>query len=291
MYLFRAMFDSYIRSRHLVELDYEQQAMNALAEASDVGVAEAIENARAALAQPDRTRVFLDQRILLEEMGVKLLRLIGFQMSIDEPFLARNPERGALLDKLDRPLNDRLWLEAEFQKILAVEGSDLQLPMIDRIVHWEDPGPGGFYDDLGNATKQPHLVRTSTQWNDPGFVEGPQEAHYRSLNNYSRGQISPLKWSWLDYAQGTPMMVRYEDLPADAKYRLRVTYHGRFAPVMTLTANGHHEIHGALAMPVPVWPVEFDIPHTLTLDGRLELRWDLVDRRGCQVAEVWLMRR
>ncbi|MEO2032480.1 MAG: hypothetical protein ABGZ35_10385 [Planctomycetaceae bacterium] len=291
MYLFRAMFDSYIRSRHLVELGYEQQAMRALSQATDAGVQEAIANARAALAQPDRTRVFLDQRILLEEMGVKLLRLIGFQMSIDEPFLARNPERGALLDKLDRPLNDRLWLEAEFQKISAVEDADLQLAMIDRIVHWEDPGPGGFYDDLGNATKQPHLVRTSTQWNDPGFVRGPQEAHYRSLNNYSRGEISPLKWSWLDYAQGTPMMVRYENLPADAKYRLRVTYHGRFAPVMTLTANGHHELHGALPMPVPVWPVEFDIPHALTRDGRLELRWDLVDRRGCQVAEVWLMRR
>jgi len=274
-----------------VELGYEEQAMKALAQAGELGVEKAIENARAELAQPDRIRVFLDQRVLLEEIGVKLLRLIGFQMSIDEPFLARNPERGALLDKLDRPLNDRLWLQGELQKISATKDSATQLEMIDRILHWEDPGPGGFYDDLGNSTKQPHLVRTSTRWDDPGFVRGPQEAHFRSLNNYSRGQVSPLKWSWLDYAQGTPMMVRYKDLPADAKYRLRVTYHGRFAPVMTLTANGHHEIHGALAMPEPVWPVEFDIPHVLTRNGKLELRWDLVDRRGCQVAEVWLMRR
>lgn len=291
MYLFRATFDAYIRARHLVELGYEEQAMKALAQAGELGVEKAIENARAELAQPDRIRVFLDQRVLLEEIGVKLLRLIGFQMSIDEPFLARNPERGALLDKLDRPLNDRLWLQGELQKISATKDSATQLEMIDRILHWEDPGPGGFYDDLGNSTKQPHLVRTSTRWDDPGFVRGPQEAHFRSLNNYSRGQVSPLKWSWLDYAQGTPMMVRYKDLPADAKYRLRVTYHGRFAPVMTLTANGHHEIHGALAMPEPVWPVEFDIPHVLTRNGKLELRWDLVDRRGCQVAEVWLMRR
>ena len=290
MYLFRATFDAYIRSRHLAELGYEKQAMQALAQAGEVGVAKAIENARAALAQPDRNRVFLDQRVLLEEIGVKLLRLIGFQMSIDEPFLARNPERGALLDKLDRPLNDRLWLEAELQKISTTKDSATQRAMIARILHWEDPGPGGFYDDLGNAAKQPHLVRTSTRWNDPGFVQGPHEAHYRSMDNSSR-QVSPLKWSWLDYAQGTPITVRYQDLPADAKYRLRVTYHGRFAAVMTLTANGNHEIHGALPMPQPVRPVEFDIPHALTRDGKLELRWDLVARRGCQVAEVWLMRR
>jgi len=291
MYLFRATFDAYIRARHLVEHGYEQQAMQALAQAGEVGVAQAVKNARAALAQPDRTRAFLDQRVLLEEMGVKLLRLIGFQMSIDEPFLARNPERGALLDKLDRPLNDRLWLEGEFNRILSTENPVTQLAMIERIVHWEDPGPGGFYDDLGNATKQPHLVQTSTWRDDPGFVRGPQEAHFRSLDNYSRGRISPLKWSWLDYAQGTPLTMRYKDLPADAKYRLRVTYHGRFAPVMTLTANNDHQIHGALPMPVPVWPVEFDIPQALTRGGTLELRWDLVDRRGCQVAEVWLMRR
>ena len=291
MYLFRAMFDEYIRARHLVELSYEEQARQALSEASEVGVEQAIEVARIALAQPDRIRVFLDQRILLEEMGVKLLQLIGFQMSIDEPFLARNPERGALLDKLDRPLNDRLWLEGVLQKIVNTEDVAEQFGLIDRILHWEEPGPGGFYDDLGNATKQPHLVRVSTPQNDPGYVLSPQEAHYRSLDNYSRGQVSPLKWSWLDYAQGTPIKVRYTDLPADARYRLRVTYFGRFAPVMTLTANDEHEIHGPLAMPEPVWPVEFDIPHTATCDGTLELRWDLVDRRGCQVAEVWLMRR
>ena len=39
-------------------------------------------------------------------------------------------------------------------------------------MNWTNPGPGGFYDDLGNLTRQPHLVR------GPGFEEDP--AYFRS---------------------------------------------------------------------------------------------------------------
>ncbi len=47
--------------------------------------------------------------------------------------------------------------------------------------------------------------------------------------------------------------------------------------------------------PFPVQPLEFDIPQHLTHDGAVEFSWfQNTDRtgagRGCQVAEVWLMR-
>jgi hypothetical protein len=34
--------------------------------------------------------------------------------------------------------------------------------------------------------------------------------------------------------------------------------------------------------------MEFSIPREATSDGVLDLQWDLVKGRGCQVAEVWL---
>jgi hypothetical protein len=38
-------------------------------------------------------------------------------------------------------------------------------------------------------------------------------------------------------------------------------------------------------------PLEFEVPKEATADGVLELRWELVNAvRGCQVAEVWLIR-
>src|SRR2546430_12447756 len=47
--------------------------------------------------------------------------------------------------------------------------SDVCSSDLDEIVHWTDPGPGGFYDDLGNLLHQPHLVRGAGFENDPAF--------------------------------------------------------------------------------------------------------------------------
>ncbi|MCB9768621.1 MAG: hypothetical protein H6752_10530 [Candidatus Omnitrophica bacterium] len=293
MYLFRAVFDAYIQIRHEKEMEYQRQAYSELAKASEIGCSQAIAAAREALAQADRIRIRPDLRLRLEQLGVDLQASIGYQMSVREPYRARNPERGALLDKADRPLNDRPWLENRFDQILALEKEGERLAAIDQILNWDDPGPGGFYDDLGNATLQPHLVRQTTWEEDPMFITGPQEAHYRSLNNETL-EIDPLKFSWLDQAQtlyGVPLKVAYKDLDPSAEYRVRVTYFGRYHSPMRLVADGDIEIHGPMTDSDPVWPVEFDIPKKATEDGKLELSWELVEGRGCQVAEVWLMKK
>jgi hypothetical protein len=293
MYLFRATFDAHLRRRRVVEKGYEDDAYRALSRASQVGAEVAIRQAQEILAQADQVRVAFRLRKRLEYLGALLLNTIGFQFSVHPPYLARNPERGALLDKVDRPLNDRPWLETQFGRILAEKNTAKQLAEIDRLVHWEDPGPGGFYDDLGNSDKQPHLVRQTTWDEDPGFQRGPQEAHYRSLDNYSLKLDRTLKFSWLDQAQvpsEIPLLMRYPDLDPEATYRLRITYYGRFGAVVRLVADDKLTIHDALPRPDPIWPVEFPVPRAATADGVLDLTWYLVDRRGVQVAEIWLIR-
>jgi hypothetical protein len=56
------------------------------------------------------------------------------------------------------------------------------------------------------------------------------------------------------------------------------------------------EIHPMMAKPNPVQPVEFDVPAELTRDGELTLGCTATvggdsPRRGCQIAEVWLMKK
>ena len=51
-----------------------------------------------------------------------------------------------------------------------------------------------------------------------------------------------------------------------------------------------------MAKPMPIAPVQFDVPVAVTADGALVLEWNLTPGaggagRGCQVAEVWLMRK
>ena len=68
-------------------------------------------------------------------------------------------DRGASLDALDVPLNDRLWLRDQSARLKSLDAEADRIRGIEAIIHRTDPGPGGFYDDLGNLRLQPHMVR------------------------------------------------------------------------------------------------------------------------------------
>ena len=91
--------------------------------------------------------------------------------------------------------------------------------------------------------------------------------------------------------------MRYKNLSNDAEYKMRVVYAGNNPNArLRLIANNGVEIHPLLAKPAPVHPIEFVIPKEATHDGELTLSWTQepgkgASGRGCQVAEVWLMRR
>ena len=61
--------------------------------------------------------------------------------------------RGANLDTIDQVLNDREWLEHRFAAIRKLESEPARLKELDAIVDWTNPGPGGFYDDLGDPMR------------------------------------------------------------------------------------------------------------------------------------------
>ena len=80
------------------------------------------------------------------------------QLSV-ELYQAIAVDRGASLDTLDYPLNNRRWLEEQFARIRKLPPAPEGLKAVEEILQWTNPGPGGFYDDLGNIACQPHLVR------------------------------------------------------------------------------------------------------------------------------------
>ena len=114
----------------------------------------------------------------------------------------------------------------------------------------------------------------------------------------ARGQV-PWRYSWKNHAESlydAPLEMRYTDLDPSAQYRVRIVYAGDSQRQIRLTADDTIEIHGFLNRPMPPKPVEFDIPAEATRDGRLSLRWYREpgfgdNGRGCQIAEVWLVRK
>ena len=210
---------------------------------------------------------------------------IRAQLSV-EKFNASGGERGASLDYIGEPLNNREWLLKRFAALKTAGAEQAKLDGLQAILSWEDPGPGGFYDDLGHIGRQPHLVRGPGWEKDPGYVESSQCEF--SWMSYLDGRLS-----WRDQAQTlyeTPLRLHYDGLDPDAQYVLRVVYAGRFRATMTLEANGV-QVHGPLGQLNPIAPQEFSIPRQATSSGVLDLAWHRVTGRGCQVAEVWLIKR
>ena len=161
------------------------------------------------------------------------------------------------------------------------------------MVNWTDPGPGGFYDDLGNPSNQPHLVR------GPGAALDPQHFESSLLGTSVRNGVPPVNpisgWTHAESLANAPLTMQYDDLDPTATYKLRVNYMGDMLPVkIRLTADESTEIHPLIDKGTePIF--EFDIPASATADGKLTLTWHREpglgrNGRGCQVSEVWLMR-
>ncbi|MBL8230801.1 MAG: hypothetical protein JNL98_20070 [Bryobacterales bacterium] len=283
--LYRAYYDAYVRRRLLHETAAEDRAMEALRRGS-IDDAERIlqEAARHEPAASVRARVF--------ELAEALFQSIRMQLSVTK-YQAIAVGRGANLDAIDTPLTNAAWLRGRISEIRKMSEADRR-KAIDEILNWTNPGPGGFYDDLGNPSMQPHLSQLTPYEKDPARLVGPLVGF--AIN--PDAHIAPWRTSWLRHAEAmndAKVKLEYRHLDRNARYRLRVTYAGEASPhPIKLTADGKHEIHGFVPRQRPVKPLEFDVPRDATSDGVLTLEWEKPqgapgNGRGTQISEVWLM--
>ena len=288
--LYRAYYDAYTRARLIQETQAEQRAMSELRNAKAVGSMAAMGRAEEQIGQIAVAAPAPEWRARVFELAEALFQSIRMQLSVPR-YKAISIDRGANLDTIDVPLNNRLWLRRTFAELRLKNDEAGRLSALDRILNWEDPGPGGFYDDLGNLERQPHLVRGKDYATDPAFLESP-------LTGFSyRPDSRSSWWNQAESLNNAPLRMRYEGLDRAAQYKIRVVYGGDSPNVkIRLIANGSIEIHPLIVKPSPVAPVEFDIPKEATQNGELNLSWFREpalggNGRGCQVSEVWLMRK
>lgn len=309
--LYRAYYDSYVRQRLLYESGLEQQAMDSLRNAHRTGSAIAMDAATHLLDESLTHPAAEDLRNRIFALAEALYQSIHAQLSVDK-YKAIAVSRGANLDTIDFPLNNRVWLKDQFSKIRAIANEDERLTAIDVLLHRTDPGPGGFYDDLGNTSMQPHLVNEG-----PGYAKDPGSFHstrseYAAFSGGLIGRTSadatkpdgPAKfiltpmawWTWAETRYETPLTMRYEHLDPNASYRVRVVFVGHATdPRIRLVANEKYQVHGWINKPDLMGPLEFPIPADATRTGTLTLRWYLDQGQGgfngsIDIAEVYLIR-
>ncbi|MCX6626342.1 MAG: hypothetical protein NTW28_01745 [Candidatus Solibacter sp.] len=286
--LYRAYYDAYLRARLTDETARERRAMELLAAARGSSVLPALSAAEAALTVDPAARAGSALRARVFELAEALFQSVHMQLSVAR-YGAIDAGRGANLDLIDRPITNAAWLLQRISEIRAMESDAAQRNAIEEILNWNNPGAGGFYDDLGDPANRPHL---------DGFEKGPAFFHPVRTGFGSRRNI-PWRVNWYRHAEalyGNSILMRYTSLDPAGRYKVRFTQAGDSTPRATrLVASGKYEIHPMRKKDLEVKPVEFDIPREATASGTLTLEWmanpeESGNGRFVQLNEVWLIR-
>ncbi len=287
--LYRACYDAWLRDRLVIETAQKTEATNVLALASRTGSLTAMKKAEEILARADLIMASPQLRKRIDELAEALFQSI--HMQLDTKLHKGQLGRGTSQETIDLPLNDRHWMKMQFDSIRQLPTEPERLAAIDALLKRTDPGPGGYYDDLGDPSRQPHLVKNRVSYEDsPDFRKSV-------FHGFDYAPRWPREW-WdnaMSMYEGQ-LEMQYNDLDSSAQYRLRFVY--AFEPVRRVPIQlhaDHVQIHKPMLKPEDMTPLEFDIPAELTRDGHLTLRWSRDpghggNGRGCQVAEVWLLR-
>lgn len=300
MCLLRAYYDAYTRRRLIYETELEQRAKDALQLARQTGALATIQKAENILKEAVTQPVQPVLRRRCFALADSVYRSIGSQLTVKKPQEAE-AGRGNFMDNIDLPLNDAKWILSRCAKIAKMQTEASRLQAIDQLLNRTDPGPGGFYDNLGSGESWKHVQRQKTWEEDPGGLESPLIDFGASLHGDEwvdilpvgfEGQAIPQAWmNQVTVLYDTPLVMQYDHLDPHGHYVIRVAYTGRFNSKLKLVADGKYLIHDFIQTgQQPLY--EFPVPTAATADGSVRFTWTCGEgERGAQVAEVWLIRK
>jgi len=287
MHLMRAYYDAYIRHRLIHETKLNQQALARLRNAQKLGASEAIRQAKAELAKADAHTSKAKLRQTIVRHCDELFQSVGLQTSISK-HQASGSERGCVLDFLDYPLNDRWWLEHRMEEIAKLPGSEQANALVE-LGRFDEVGPAGHYDSLGNISKtprQPKLLDSGEQirWGDR--FPAPTQ---RWMGEGRR----PIRFGMHTYQDDLPEGLTYTNLDKRGGYRVRLFAQGD-SPLL---------VDGRAAIRIRVGPKydqvteqEFEVPDDAVQDGKITLTWGKLDQSHLNwrdrhyVTELWVRR-
>lgn len=281
MYLLRAYYDALLRKRFIYEEKLEQQANAVMRKSKKLGSAAVMDSVKGILRRSETYFKKDPWKDRMYSLADNLFNDIGYQSSVPL-YQAKNPERSAILDFIDRPVNNRWWIESEFERIAAWP----EPRKVERLVqmgNWETLGKGTFYDDVGNVYKSPHVVKLHAPHNDPLFELSDNPGFDWWEDGYSKSRLS-----WMSSMRWP--VVQYRGLDPDGRYSIRLTGVGEFytyADGQPLEAVTERKETGEI--------VELNVPRSLTRDGTLKLTWETKDerllnwRQHSRLNEIWLI--
>ncbi len=283
MCLLRAYYDTYVRRRLIRETQLEHEANHVLLQTRDSAgaMAAAMRILNRAVSEPESPEL----RSRITALCGQLFHSIGLQTSVPKYF-AIGEERGAVLDFVDYPLNNRWWLEDEFAKVRAMASEEERRRRLVELAAWEEPGPGSYYDVVGNIARSPHVVRTGVDPADPDSPRHPTPTFWWWDQGKSRARLSWQVTMW-------PAAMVYEGLSEHGRYVVRSSGFGQ----ALLKINGERVTPTVDGKQMGEFK-EFPVDPKYLAGRRLVLTWDrpqheekLNWRNQSRLAEVWLLKK
>ncbi len=199
------------------------------------------------------------------------------------------------------------WLQRQLERARAAIG-DEKRELLRMITHYEDPGPGGYYDNLGTANPAPNVTFGYPYDHGQPYVS-------RMLDEGNRPSQRSMHFTQ-DEDQGVTL--EYRDLDPKATYKIRFTlvrpwFQERYAMRMNQQSEAIYADDVVIADNIEL-PLQmsdfftFDIPVEATKDGKLTIRfehapdvaqgdrvtveqWRNSGGWGTLVSEAWLMKK
>ena len=270
----RSYYDTYTRRRKIYEQNLEKDANAVLAMAKTNGSEKAMKDALEIVNRAEGERIAPELRQKIVDYCEALYQSIGMQTSVKK-YHASGAERGAILDFLDYPLNNRWWLADEFEKISQMKSENEKLDRLEIIRKWENPGKGSYYDNISDISKGPRVKTRTEDATDVAWWD----------NGMSRKRLSTQLY------QNFPDL-EYPDLDPNGRYLIRVAGYGeallridgeRVEPL--LYNKGLEEFK------------EFLVPQKYVSDGKIKVSFDQPEeshlnwRQQSKVCDIWLLKK
>ncbi|MCE1200207.1 MAG: hypothetical protein LWW85_14660, partial [Marinilabiliales bacterium] len=271
--LLRANYDRYLQIKKDYEQKLEKEANAVLRNAGKMGAVQAMEEALKIVNKADNAPITGGLHKKIETYCEALYQSICLQTSVKK-YNASGAERGAVLDFIDYPLNNRWWLADEFEKVKKLTTEKEKNARLAQLATWENPGNGSYYDDISNVSKSSHVLTVSDDGTDVAWWE----------NGMSRKRLSTQLF------QNFPVL-KYADLDPNGRYLIRITGYGeallrvdgeRIEP--TLYNKGYEEFK------------EFPLNPKYNRDGKIEVTFDQPEesalnwRQRSRICEIWLIK-
>ncbi len=260
--LYRGYYDAFVQERLKRETAEQNAAVLLLKRkpltVASLGAAEKALREPAACSQESNCR-------RVEQLADDLFRTVRMQLSVPR-YKALAVSRGANLDQISNPLTSAAWLRIQIERAKAGRSTEERTKIVGDALAALGESSRSIFDDLGDVTRQLHLIPTGTFKQDPSGLQRT----YLGVETSTRTDKLPMPLrTFAGTLYDRPLEMQYDHLP----------FHGIIAHIDLLADADKFTVraNGALLEPIcaegtPCRHPLYAIEAGLLRGGRLRLK-------------------